>query len=81
LHVWASLRIRPQLRAYCQTEDLLQEVWCRTYAIRDRFDSTTRSFRSWIFTVAKNVLLEVVQRAESEANYSLSNGIHMVVGP
>ena len=63
LHVWAALRLRPQLRAFCDLEDLLQEVWCRAYAIRDRFDPDEVAFRPWLFRVAKNVLLEVVRKA------------------
>ena len=63
LQVWATLRIQPQLRAFCEPTDLLQEIWCRAYAIRDRFDRDEASFRPWLFRVAKNVLLEVVQEA------------------
>lgn len=63
LHVWATLRIRPQLRGFCEVGDLLQEVWCRAYVIRRRFDRTQAEFRPWIFRVAKNVLLEVVRTA------------------
>ncbi len=63
LPVWASLRIRPSLRAYCEIDDLLQEAWCRAYAIRHRFDPAEVEFRPWLFRVAKNVLLEVKRKA------------------
>jgi len=63
LHVWASLRIRPQLRAYCEVEDLLQEVWCRACALADRRVPEAAEFRPWLFRIAKNVLLEVVRKA------------------
>ena len=63
LHAWASLRIRPSLRAYCDVDDLLQEAWCRAYAIRDRFDPAQVEFRPWLFRVAKNVLLETMRKA------------------
>ncbi|MEQ1566979.1 MAG: sigma-70 family RNA polymerase sigma factor [Myxococcota bacterium] len=34
-------------------EEALQETWLRVYRFRDRFDPT-RSFRSWVFTIAAN---------------------------
>ena len=74
LHVWASLRLRPQLRAHCEVGDLLQEVWCRAFAIRDRFDPEATTFRPWLFRVAKNVLLEAVREAQRVARFQAAGG-------
>lgn len=74
LHVWASLRIRPELRGYCEATDLLQEVWCRAYAIRERFDPQQAQFRPWLFRVAKNVLLEVARKARQVGRVHPSDG-------
>ncbi|MEM7201522.1 MAG: sigma-70 family RNA polymerase sigma factor [Planctomycetota bacterium] len=63
LYVWASLRIRAGLREYCEVDDLLQEAWCRAYAIRHRFDAAEVEFRPWLFRIAKNVLFEVKREA------------------
>jgi RNA polymerase sigma-70 factor (ECF subfamily) len=63
LLVWASLRIRPQLRAYCEVEDLLQEVWCRACAIKEKRERPASAVRPWLFRIAKNVLLEIVRKA------------------
>lgn len=74
LQVWASLRIRPRMRAFCEVEDLLQEIWCRAYAICDRFDAEKIEFRAWLFRVAKNVLLEVVRKANYAGRVSSTGG-------
>ena len=63
-----------QVRAYCETADLLQEVWCRAYAIRERFDPNRMTFRCWVFRVAKNVLLEVVRQARYAGRVRPSDG-------
>jgi RNA polymerase sigma factor (sigma-70 family) len=63
LITWASLRLSPSVRHHVSPEDLAQEVWVRAIHIYDRsFDAARMSARSWLFAVAKNVLLEV-QRA------------------
>jgi RNA polymerase sigma-70 factor (ECF subfamily) len=67
LHVWATVRIGAEMRAFCEVADLLQEVWCRAYAIRERFDPGRTEFRPWIFRIAKNVLLEVLRHARRTA--------------
>lgn len=74
LHVWASVRIRPSMRAFCEVEDLLQEVWCRAFAIRERFDRESGAFRPWLFRVAKNVLLEVARSARQAERMGAAAG-------
>ncbi|MBK8980087.1 MAG: sigma-70 family RNA polymerase sigma factor [Planctomycetes bacterium] len=65
LQVWAELRLGPELRGFCDAEDLLQEIWCRAFSIRDRAGTADAAFRPWLFRVAKNVLLEVLRAARS----------------
>lgn len=62
LYTWASIRIRPSVRAWLEPGDVVQEVWCRALRILDRFDPERVSFRYWIFRVAKNVLLEATRK-------------------
>ncbi len=64
LHAWACTRLSSGDRAHVAPEDLTQEVWLRALQIFDRFDSTHSTFRAWLFTVAKNVLLEVRRRLQ-----------------
>ena len=63
LYAWAKLRIRPEYRRVLSPEDLVQEVWLRAAEVFGSFDAAKVSFRSWIFTVAKNVLFEVQRKA------------------
>ena len=61
LHAWARLRIPRGLRGRVEPEDVVQEVWCRALARITHFDPARRSFRAWIFGVAKNVVLEAIR--------------------
>jgi RNA polymerase sigma-70 factor (ECF subfamily) len=63
LYAWAALRIRPAMRAYVDPQDLVQEVWTRAWKAFPGFDPDATPFRSWIFRIAKNVLLEGFRRA------------------
>jgi RNA polymerase sigma-70 factor (ECF subfamily) len=65
LYTWADIRIRPELRAWLDPQDVVQEVWCRAWKIFASFDPTTTSFRYWVFRVAKNVLLEALRKLDS----------------
>ncbi|MEO6593589.1 MAG: RNA polymerase sigma factor [Planctomycetota bacterium] len=63
LHAWACLRLQPDERPRLLPEDLTQEVWLRAFQIFDTFDPSVTSFRAWLFSVAKNVLLEARRRS------------------
>ena len=67
LLAWAELRIRPELRALLDAQDLVQEVWFRAWRGIEDFDADSVPFRLWVFRVAKNVLLEAV-RASRKAD-------------
>ena len=46
----------------------------RSVSAFPRFDPTTRSFRAWIFTIAKNVLLEGFRRLRREPLAAAAGG-------
>jgi RNA polymerase sigma-70 factor (ECF subfamily) len=65
LFAWAELRIRPPLRGRIDAQDLVQEVWLRALKRRESFDPASASFRAWILTIAKNVLMESLRKLRS----------------
>jgi len=67
LHAWAELRIRPEVRGLIDPQDVVQEVWCRAWRQRELADPGGEGFRPWLFTVAKNVLLEAFRKLRSPA--------------
>ena len=62
---WASLRIRPGLRGRLEPEEIVQETWCRALRKLDDYDAARGSFRTWIFGLAKNVLLEALRTLQA----------------
>ncbi|MBI5363997.1 MAG: sigma-70 family RNA polymerase sigma factor [Planctomycetes bacterium] len=66
LYAWAELRIRPQLRARLDPQDLVQEVWMRGIKNFARWDARESSFRMWIFKIGKNVMLEALRALRTE---------------
>lgn len=67
LFAWARARIRPELRAWIEPSDVVQEVWCRAWAARAAGEREPEALRPWLFGVAKNVLLEALRRARGPA--------------
>lgn len=59
LCVWAMRHVSLSLQARVEVDDVLQEIWMRAFRIHDRFAGDLVEFRSWIFGIAKMVLLEV----------------------
>jgi RNA polymerase sigma-70 factor (ECF subfamily) len=64
LYAWTSLRIRSTLRGRVDPEDVLQEVWCKALAECASFEPERTTFRAWIFTVARHVLLRAIEAQE-----------------
>jgi RNA polymerase sigma factor (sigma-70 family) len=64
LYAWASLRIRPAMRAWVDPQDVVQEVWVRAWRAFPAFEVESASFRAWIFRIAKNVLLEGFRKVQ-----------------
>jgi RNA polymerase sigma factor (sigma-70 family) len=61
LLAWARLRVRAELRAGFDPEDLVQEVGCRALAAAASFDPQRATFRQWLFGIANRVLLEALR--------------------
>jgi RNA polymerase sigma factor (sigma-70 family) len=59
LCVWAMRHVNRTLRSRIEVDDVLQETWLRALRLRERFEGPDSAFRSWIFAIAKNLLLEV----------------------
>ena len=79
IYAWAKFRIHEQSRCWIPPEDLVQEVWYRSWRALDTFDPS-RSFRSWVFGVAKKVLLEGYRQAErSRIDHPKSDGRQTVL--
>jgi RNA polymerase sigma-70 factor (ECF subfamily) len=66
--VWARLHVRETLRSKLDPEDVLQESVARAWARFGEFDPRRASFRSWMFGIARNVLLEALQRVGAGAH-------------
>jgi len=63
LYLWVHHRMGPTLRRVCDPEDVLQEIWQRAYASLPNHDPALATFRTWIFGIAKHVLLEILRRS------------------
>jgi RNA polymerase sigma factor (sigma-70 family) len=75
LFAWARLRLPAALRATVAVEDLVQEIWLRVVRIyQHAFEPGAGSPRSWVFAVAKLVLLEVERQAYDHARQGAAPG-------
>lgn len=63
---WAMLRIRAGLRGRLEPDEVVQETWCRALRKLEEYDSSRGSFRTWIFGIAKNVLLEALRTLQAQ---------------
>lgn len=61
LFAWASVRVRPPLRARVDPEDLMQEIACRAFTAFHDFNPELAPFRAWIFGIAHRVLQEFLR--------------------
>ena len=64
IFAWASLRVSPAVQRRADPEDIVQEVWWRAMDSFGRYDPEKASFRTWIFRIATNVLLETYRRGK-----------------
>ncbi|MEM7205572.1 MAG: RNA polymerase sigma factor [Planctomycetota bacterium] len=74
LYAWARLNIRAQHRHRLSAEDIAQETWFRAADRFSTFDPTTRPFRAWIFSIAKNVLAEAMRQVHRRGRVRLDEG-------
>jgi RNA polymerase sigma-70 factor, ECF subfamily len=59
---WVRYRMGPQLRAFLEIEDVLQETFARAYREFDRFSyRAPGSFLRWLLTIAGHVLSDTAR--------------------
>lgn len=66
LVAWTRLRLRGLESIGIDVEDVAQETWTRAFEGFARFDAQRASFRSWVISIARNVLLENVRRSSAQ---------------
>ncbi|GAA4746928.1 sigma-70 family RNA polymerase sigma factor [Actinomycetospora chibensis] len=54
-----------QLRDPGAASDVVQEVFVRAWRHADRYDATVASLRVWLFTIARNAVIDHVRHARS----------------
>jgi RNA polymerase sigma-70 factor (ECF subfamily) len=74
LCVWALRHVARTVRARVEVDDLLQETWLRAFRLRERFHGDDGQFRSWLFAIAKNLLLEVQRSARRLQRVHIDDG-------
>lgn len=74
LCVWAMRHVQRTVQARIEVDDVLQETWLRAFRLRDRFAGTDGEYRSWIFAIAKNLLLEVQRSARRIHRVQIDDG-------
>ncbi len=74
LCVWAMRHVSRTVQARIEVDDVLQETWLRAFRLRDRFQGDDAAFRSWMFAIAKNLLLEVQRSARRIQRVQLADG-------
>lgn len=74
LCVWAMRHTSRTVQARIEVDDVLQETWLRAFRLRDRFTGDDAAFRSWIFAIAKNLLLEVQRSARRLQRVQIGDG-------
>jgi len=70
---WEAHRV--ELHGYCyrmlgsgfEAEDAVQETLLRAWRHADRFDETRASYRTWLFSIATNVCLDMLRSAQRRA--------------
>lgn len=69
LYAWTQLRLQGSLGSGVDPQDVLQEAWLRAVRGLESYDPA-QSFRSWIFGITKNVLLQSLR----DSSRDLANG-------
>lgn len=58
-----------------EAEEIVQEVFIKIWSVREQL-STIKSFDSYIFTIAKNAILNSIRKAKSKAAYATWAMLH-----
>lgn len=62
LVTWIRLRLAGASRSDVEPEEIVQEVWCRALDRFPSFDPARAAFRTWVFGIATNVMIETLRR-------------------
>ena len=77
--VWARVQIHANLRSRLDPEDVLQETAARAWQRFAEFDPERANFRTWIFGIGRNVLLEAFRKL-NVVGPIVSGGITSMIG-
>lgn len=79
VHAWAVVRLRRDGRTELDPQDVVQEVWFRTWRALSSFDDESVPFRKWVFRVAKVVLLELLRDGRRRRQADLGSDVKRAV--
>lgn len=74
LCAWAMQKVSAAVRARIEVDDVLQETWLRALRLQERFHGDDTAFRSWVFAIAKNLLLEVQRSTRRLQRVRIADG-------
>lgn len=61
--------LRYRLSSVAETEDLIGAIFEQAYARRDRFDSSKGAFSTWLFRIARNMLVDHYRQRQRRSNW------------
>jgi RNA polymerase sigma-70 factor (ECF subfamily) len=73
LDAWAELKVTGSLRDFIEPRDIVQETWWRAMDAFGRYDPERSGFRPWLFTIARNILLESYRKRRRSAGSKVCN--------
>jgi RNA polymerase sigma-70 factor (ECF subfamily) len=71
--IYSYLRYR--LSSVEDTEDLIGAIFERAYARRDRFDSSKGAFSTWLFRIARNMLVDHYRQRQRRLTWEIGADI------
>jgi RNA polymerase sigma-70 factor (ECF subfamily) len=74
LVAWLRLRAARLCGDGCDVEDLAQEVWYRAVQNAARYDTARAGYRTWLFGIAANVLLEARRDRQRRSRVQIDDG-------
>jgi len=74
LCAWAMQKVPSSVRSRIEVDDVLQETWLRAVRLQSRFVGDDLAYRSWVFAIAKNLLLEVQRSTRRLQRVRIADG-------
>ncbi len=71
---WIQFQLRDDVLRRTPAAEVMQEVWFRAWSQFAAFDPEKVPFRSWLFRIAKNVVMETYRQAKRHRKVGLENG-------